>query len=265
MSGTVSKVFHWSVWGRLAVVLALGSILQAADYRQAGIEAFVAEDYKESIQAFEKALEARPDDADLLVWAGRAYGRRAERMSGLAKLGALSLAGKVRKSFERAVELEPDHVTALESLLSFYVEAPGMVGGGVDKAEPLAARIAKLSAARGRRAWAEIHRAREEWELAEKALREAVEIEPGEIGHRLSLASFLARRERFDESDRLFEKALADTPEAPQVWFAYGKELVRAERKPDQARRLLERYLKTPLYAPDAEPYSEARDLLKQL
>lgn len=249
----------------IAVLLLCAAALPAADYRQAGIDAFVAEEYKDAIDAFEKALEADPNDADTLIWAGRAYGRRAERMSGLAKLGAFSVAGKVRKSFERAVELEPDNLTALESLLSFYCEAPGIVGGGVDKAEPLAERIARLSPARGKRAEAEIHRAREEWDQAEAALREAVRLEPDEIGHRLSLASLLARRGRFEESDRLFAAALEEAPDSPRVWYARAKALVRAERKPEEARRLLERYLATPLYAPDAEPYSNARDLLDEL
>jgi len=239
--------------------------LPAAGSVQAGIDAFLAEDYKEAIKAFERALEADPNAPETLVWAGRAYGRRAERMSGLAKLGAFSVASKVRKSFERAVELDPDHLEALESLLSFYVEAPGIVGGGVDKAEPLAKRIAGISPARGRRASAQIHRAREEWEQAEEALRGAIRLEPDEIGHRLSLASFLARRGRFEESDRLFAEALAEAPDSPRVWYARAKALVRAERKPDEARRLLQRYLNTPLYAPDAEPYSDARDLLDEL
>ncbi len=251
----------------LAVVAALHALACGAPSAcfDDGVKLFVAEDYKESGKAFEQAVEGDPRNADYRIWQGRALGRRAERASGFAKLGALGLAKRVRESFEKAVELEPNNLDALESLLDFYVDAPGIVGGGVDKAEPIADRIAKISPARGRRAWASIHRARGEFDKAEAALREAVKLEPGEIEHLLSLASFLARRERYEESDRLFKQAFEREPDSPLVWYSRAKELVRAEREPAEAKRLLERYLATPLIRPDAEPYSEARKLLEEI
>ena len=84
------------------------------------------------------------------------------------------------------------------------------------------------------------------------------------MGHLLSLASFLARRGRHGESDKLYTEALRIAPESPEVWFSRGKALVRAGRNPVEARELLERYLRADLPA-DATPRSEARQLLKQL
>lgn len=231
----------------------------------AGVKLFVNEDYKGAGQAFERAVELEPQNAEYLIWQGRAWGRRAERASGFAKLGAFSLARRVRESFEKAVEIDRDNLAGLESLLDFYVSAPGIVGGGVDKAEPIADRIAKISPARGQRAWASICRARKEFDQAEAALREAVKLEPDNVEHLLSLASFLARRERFDESDRLYDGAFEREPDSPLVWYSRAKEQVLAERQTAEARRLLERYLATPLVRPDAEPYSEARKLLKRI
>ena len=252
------------------LLLAFASV-SYADCRSApqcfddGLALFVEEEYKDSGRAFEMAVEAEPDNPDYLVWQGRAWGRRAERATGFAKIGALSLAKRVRESFEKAIEIDPDHMAGLESLLAFYVNAPGIVGGGVDKAEPLADRMAAISPAEGRRAWASIYQAREEFAEAEAALREAVELEPDNVEHVLSLASFLARRGRFDESDKLYREAFEQEPESPLVWYSRAKELVRADRETDEARRLLERYLATPLVRPDAEPYSEARKLLKEI
>ena len=63
----------------------------------AGVKLFVNEDYKEAGQAFERAVELEPQNAEYLIWQGRAWGRRAERASGFAKLGAFSLARRVRE------------------------------------------------------------------------------------------------------------------------------------------------------------------------
>jgi len=227
-----------------------------------GLELFVREDYKAAAEVFEQAVAERPKSADCRLWLGRAYGRRAERMSGLARLGALSLGRKLRVKFTEAAELEPKNLVALQSLFDFHAEAPGIVGGDVDEARALAKRIAALDEAQGLRAQAALHRRFEEWDQAEGALRQAIKLEPDDIGHQLSLASFLALRQRFTASDELFERLLENHPDDPDVWFAFGKELSRAKRRLPEARRLLERYLRTPLPAPDAEPYSNARSLL---
>ena len=172
---------------------------------------------------------------------------------------------KVRSCFERAVEAEPSNLAALESLLSFYLDAPSIVGGGVDKADPIAEGISRIRPASGLQAKAAIHRKREEFEQAEALLRKAIELEPDEVGHLLSLASFLSRRERYDESDGLFAKAFQRQPDSPRVWYSRASELVRSGRNAAEARSLLERYLATGLYAPDAEPHSDARKLLGRL
>ena len=256
----------------LAIVLALAgangaraACATAEACFEEGVAAFVREDYKDAENAFETALKFRPASAEFHLWLGRAQGRRAERMAGLRAVAGLSLARKVKANFEWAIELDPRHLAALRSLFDYYANAPGIVGGGHDKAEALIPRIAAVDPAQGLSAKASLHNHKGEWDAAEAAAREAVKLEPANFGHRLSLASLLARQGKLDESDRLFAEALAERPDDPAVWYARADALVRAKREPAEARRLLERYLKTPLYAPDAEPYSDARKLLGRL
>jgi len=226
-----------------------------------GVEAFVEEDYGASGDAFEKAVEIEPDNSVYRLWLGRAWGRKAERATGFAKLGALSLAKKVRDEFAKAIELDPKNLAAMQSLFDYYVHAPGIVGGGLDKAEAMLEQIRAVDAGAGLRAQAVVHEKNDDPAAAEEALREAVRIDPDDVGHQLSLASFLSRQGRHEESDRLFAAA----PDEPETWYARAKALIRAGRNDAEARRLLERYLQTPLHAPDAEPYSNARKLLKEL
>jgi tetratricopeptide (TPR) repeat protein len=58
---------------------------------------------------------------------------------------AMSGASKVRDSFLKAVELDPKNYSARMSLLSFYLQAPGIAGGGKDKAMAFVADTAKVS------------------------------------------------------------------------------------------------------------------------
>ncbi|MBI1356521.1 MAG: tetratricopeptide repeat protein [Acidobacteria bacterium] len=250
--------------GAFAAVGAAACPPAAGCYEQ-GVAAFVKEDYKASGQAFEKAVAAEPENPDFHLWLGRAWGRRAERATGFAKLGALSLARQVRDEFLRAIELDPKHLGALQSLFDYYLNAPGIVGGGDDKAEALIDDIAAVDPARGLRARAALLEKQGAADEAEKALREAVRLEPNELDHQLSLAGFLARQGRFEESDRFFVAAAEQAPDSPAVWYARAKALIRSKRGAAEARRLLERYLKTPLAEPDAEPYSNARSLLDEL
>ena len=225
-----------------------------------GIRAYAREDFKAAVNLFEQAVEAHPNDANAQLWLGRAYGRRAERANWFSALG---LAKKTVASFERAVGLDGKNREALEALLDYYISAPGIVGGGADKAEPIAERIAKLNPAAGERAWASILKHREKYDEAEKRIEKAIALEPENVGHVLSLASFKSQRGWYDASDDLYKKAFAIAPDSPEVWFSRAKELVRAERHPEEARELLKKYIAAEL-KPSAEPKSEARKLLKK-
>lgn len=250
----------------IAAVLVLAPLVRSADSAlDRGIARFVEEDYKAAQSIFEDAVEAAPDNPDYLLWLGRTYGRRAERSTGFRALGAFSLARKCKQSFEQAIEINPKHLASLQSLFDYYINAPGIVGGGDDKGEALIPKMQAVNPATAHRARASLHEKREQYAEAEAALRKAAALEPGEVGHRLSLASFLARRGRHAESDKLFANALTEQPDSPEVWHSRAKALIRSGRKAAEAKRLLERYLKSPLHAPDAEPYSNTRKLLEEL
>ena len=79
-----------------------------------------------------------PSNADYYDWLGKAYCRRAEHSSIVT---AFPLAIKTRECFEKAVSLNRANLEALSDLFDFYLEAPAVVGGGMEKAETIAARI----------------------------------------------------------------------------------------------------------------------------
>ena len=109
-----------------------------------------AHHYPQAAAWLARAIAFDGTHATYYLWLGRTYGYQAQH----APAGAqFFLARKVRTCLEKAVELNPELVEARVDLLSFYLQAPSLVGGGVEKAKLQAAEIAKRDPAQGKRAW----------------------------------------------------------------------------------------------------------------
>jgi tetratricopeptide (TPR) repeat protein len=207
----------------------------------------------------EKALAAEPGDAVHALWLGRAYGRRAESASLFTAPG---YATKAHQYFERAVELDPRNLEALSDLFDYYLEAPGFLGGGTEKAQRTAAQIAELSPAEGYLAKAKLAEKRNEYSTAETHLRAAVGAAPQQIGKLIELARFLVRQGRVQEADQSLARAEKIAPGSPRLMLAKADIYIKTGRK-QQAREILQRYLNAQLTSEDP-PRSEALRLLRQ-
>src|ERR1700722_5017661 len=74
------------------------------DWASSGRERYEQCEFKDAARAFTKALRYSPDDAGLHLWLGRSYARMAEAAS---PLHSAANARQARRSYERAVELQP--------------------------------------------------------------------------------------------------------------------------------------------------------------
>lgn len=231
----------------------------AAIYDLMGRDYYMQGDYKRSTEVLEKAMAAEPHDAFHALWLGRAYGRRAESASWFTAPG---LAAKAHQYFERAVELDPRNLEALADLFDYYLEAPGFLGGGEEKAQRTAAQIAQLSPAEGYLAKAKLAEKRKEYSNAEAHLRLAVGAAPQQIGKLIELAHFLVRQGRVQEADQSLARAEIIAPGSPRLMLARADLYIKTGRK-QQARDILQRYMSAQL-TPDDPPRSEALRLLRQ-
>jgi len=221
---------------------------------------FILGDYKKSAESFERAVAAQPDSSVLHHWLGKAYGRRAETSNMLLAPG---LASKARQSFEKAVALDGKNIEAINDLFSYYLEAPGFLGGGLDKAAELAKRIEAIDPVEYHYALAQLAERRKEFKTAEMHFRRAADLAPRQVGRIIDLAKFLSRTGQHQESETIFAQAEKVAPNEPRLLFERANNYIRAKKNLDQARLLLERYLKSPL-TPDDPPRAEAERLLKQ-
>ncbi len=124
-----------------------------------------------AVQECEAAVANAPEDSNSYLWLGRAYGYKASHVNPFAALG---LAKKVHSSFEQAVALDPSNIAAMDDLGEYYVQAPSIVGGGLDKAEALAQKMLPGYPARAHRLRGLIAEKRKNMATAETEFKSAV-------------------------------------------------------------------------------------------
>ncbi|MBI2510412.1 MAG: tetratricopeptide repeat protein [Opitutae bacterium] len=116
-----------------------------------------------AVAPLEKATALAPTNSEYQRALGDAYGVSAQKSGLFSKLG---WARKCKAAYEKAVELDPKNIFARASVMQFCLQAPSIVGGGIDKAYAQAEEIKKLDPAQGRAAYATLY-------LAEKKYAEA--------------------------------------------------------------------------------------------
>ena len=221
---------------------------------------YAMEDWDRAEAACKKAVALDPNNSRFHLWMGRVYGGKADRANFLS---AASLAGKVRDEFQRAVQLNPKDVDARLDLAEFYLEAPGIVGGGKDKAREQAKRIGTINPAREHWVYARIAEKKKDAKTAEREYRQYIELSNGDAEAWLNLALFLRRKQRLEEMEQAVVKTSQAPMPKPDVLVESAQILFRAGRSYPFAVQLLKRYLETgPV---EQAPAFKAHYLLGQL
>lgn len=166
-------------------------------------------DYDAAIKWLELAVEVEQNNALYHLWLGRACGRKAMRASVLKKPG---LAKRAQGEFEHAVRLDPNNLEARSDLMEYYLQAPGIMGGSLDKARQQAQEIKNRSAFDGHRAQARIHEDQKELAPAEAEYRAAIKNFPDSLRAYFQLNSFYLRQKKYDQAVALANEMIEKFP-----------------------------------------------------
>jgi tetratricopeptide (TPR) repeat protein len=203
---------------------------------------FAMEQWDRAEDACKKAVSLDANNGRYHLWLGRVYGEKADRAG---FFGAASLVGKVRDEFQRAVQLDPDAVDARLDLSEFYIAAPGIVGGGIDKAREQARIIGTTNPGREHWVYARIAEKKDNPAVAEREYHQFIDLSHNDAEAWLNLALFLRRQKRMDEMEQALIKASQSPMPKLDVLFESAQMLYRAGRNFPLAIQLLERYLST--------------------
>jgi len=261
-----------------STAMAAASVKQDAGL-DAGRRAYEASDYAKAIQALQLAAANEPQNGDvqlLLVksylelqehdpaiksaekavaidaensvyheWLGRAYGEKADHAS---LFSAISLAKKTRKEFDTAIQLDGKNFSARQALIEFDCSAPGIVGGGEEKALPQIKLLAEMDAAEGHYAAGNCRRQKKDFAVADEEFAKALESNPKSAVLIYDIGDYAVKRGQPERLLAVAEMGERVAPGDPRGKFYRGVALVLKKENPEEAERLLTEYaIKAPM------------------
>jgi len=153
------------------------------------------------------AVDLDGKNADFHLELGKVFGEMAARASFFS---AGSLATKFRKEVEIAIQLDSGNLDALDAMMQFKYQAPGIMGGSKDEARALAEKIAALNASKGYLAHAELAEMQKDPGQMEVFYLKAVQANPGNYDAQTALAKFYSQspHAKYDEATKHAQTAL---------------------------------------------------------
>ena len=201
---------------------------------------FQIRDRDRAVSNAEKAVALDPGNSVYHEWLGRTYG---EKASHAFWFSALSLAKKSRKEFETAVQLDPHNFSAMQALIEYDCSAPGIAGGGDDKAQAEIERIAAMDAAEGHYARGNCRRQKKDFAAADAEFTAALESGAKSADLIYDIGDYAMKRNQADRLLAVVQTGQEAAPEDPRAGFYRAVAYILNQDKLDAARGMLDGYL----------------------
>jgi tetratricopeptide (TPR) repeat protein len=283
-----AKVKFWLVLAMLFAMLLAGTggvvaTVKQGDVMEAGRLAYESSNYVEAVQALQSAAlkEPRNGEVQLLLtkaylelqdrdaavasaekavaidpkssvfheWLGRAYGEKADHTS---MFSAVGLARKTHHEFEIAVQLDERNFAARQALIEFDCSAPGLVGGGEDKAKPEIEKLRSMDTSEWHYALGNCRRQKTDFAEADTEFQLALESHPRSAELIYDVGDYAVKRKQAGRLLEVAELGGKVAPADPRGEFYRAAGLILNNEKLDEAERLLRDYL---LKAPKRDSY----------
>jgi tetratricopeptide (TPR) repeat protein len=202
-----------------------------------------AEQFGEAADRFERAVKLDERNSVYWDWLGRAYGREAQHAS---KLRQPFLAKKTKDAWEKAVALDPENLDAREDLITFHLQAPGFMGGSVEKARGEAQEIKRRNPYRGAFAAATVCTRENDVACAAREYRELIAAYPDSGQPYVALALLYANDQQYDEAFAILDQRLRARPDDMQALYQVGRTGALSGQQLDRAAVALKAYIATP-------------------
>jgi tetratricopeptide (TPR) repeat protein len=219
-------------------------------------------EYSRAISALEKAVQLAPKQSEYHDWLGKSYGRKAEES---VFFSALGWARKTHKEFEIAVQLDPSNFEAQRDLIRYEMNAPGIVGGGDDKALKHIGDLEKINPMHGQLARGEFFATKKRMAEADTVFGKILESNSDQIGVYFEVADYYRDRKNAGKMAEAVADAERIDPNDRRLKFYKGILLILQGKDPGQAELLLKSYLATVPNHSDLPPHAAAREWLGKL
>jgi tetratricopeptide (TPR) repeat protein len=201
---------------------------------------FESEQFDRAIAAAEKAVNLDPKNSAYHELLGHSYGEKASRSGWFS---ALSLAKKARKEFATAVELDERNFSAMQALIEYDCSAPGVAGGGEDKAAPEMAKLAGLDTAEGLYASANCKRQKKDYQFADAGFERSLRQHPQSADLIYDIGDYYMKRGQADRLLLVVAEGERADPKDPRGPFYRAVAYTIQQDKAGEAAKLLREYV----------------------
>jgi tetratricopeptide (TPR) repeat protein len=144
-------------------------------------------DLEGALKSAQQAVVLEDGNSNYHFQLAEVYGEMAARASMFA---AASLAGKFKGELEASLARDPKNLDALDALMQYSFQAPGLMGGDKGKAHAIAEELVQLSPVRGYLAQAELAREAKDFAKVEECFLQAVQADPKNYEAQTAVAGF---------------------------------------------------------------------------
>ncbi|MGH9735990.1 MAG: tetratricopeptide repeat protein [Candidatus Acidiferrales bacterium] len=195
-------------------------------------------DLDQAISHAEKSVALEPQSSVYEDWLGRAYGAKADRDK------SYFVARKIKKHFERAVELDPRNLSARRDLAEFCAQAPWAVGGNMGEAVVQIDAIAKVDAIAGHVARASFDvEALKRPDLAGSEYKQILTVKLKDLQPYFDAVVFYQGQNKPEEMNAFLDAAARVSPGDSRLMFYRGTAMTISGTNLDRAARYLKSYL----------------------
>ncbi len=206
--------------------------------------------FDDSINEAERAIALNPNNAEYHRLLGEACGHKADHSSWFAGVG---LARRMRAALEHASELDPRNVPVRRDLVNFYVRAPGLVGGGEQKALDEIRQIFGLDPVEGHLARMNFYQERKQWEQADQECGSVLAAKPNRPGPYYEVASYFEYRDNGPAARLAVTEGRQNAGDSQRFDY-YGAVAAVLTGDFDDAEAALKRYLLVPSHSDQPSP-----------
>jgi len=211
-------------------------------------------DFDGALPLAQRAVEVNGKNSNYHLKLGQVYGEMAARAN---IFSAGPLAVKFRQEVEIALELDPENLDALDSMMQFKFQAPALMGGDKDQARALADRISRLNPVEGYISKSKLAELQKNATEVEDCYRKAVDADPRNYHALTLLAGFSthAPHAKYDLAAKNARQAIEIDPSRIEAYGILARAFALVEHWSDLEQTLTAAEDKV---ADDLRPYYEA-------
>ena len=200
--------------------------------------------FEEAIDHYKAQKELLNENADYHFWYGQAYLAKLNSINNFVEKGIW--ASRTKTKFQKAVELNPDHLDARESLARYYLNAPAIAGGSKKKARQQIDEIKMRDPARGYGLQARLYTQEKKYEDAKNEYLKYLEISKDTVEVYYQIGFNHQTEKQYHEALEAFQVSITAGSDYNKAYYQYARTAIFSESNLGKALEYINHFIDYP-------------------